>query len=315
MSFWKIIRSLKYTQLKSAALLFLKEPLFIFPTLKATRNSYNVAVKEYPKTHSLNGKANAFRHALWNMLICYECVKWTQNKSKAIAWAKTITDWHEEFSPNKLLTKAMDLQNNAIGRKLFNQIHIKGTKSITIDYVIKTLKNKISTSKKIESISNIDDYTEELVYIENDMILHDGFIIDKISVVDAVSIHKLMTSNAERFQRFFPKTLEKNLTIKLSHEFAAKKVQEFTAKEELLYTIKKSKTNQVVGLVYIKELDWLKKQGEFAYCLDIKYESKGLISKAVKELSIHAFNNLALEILQIIVHKSNIGSVRGKKHY
>ncbi len=74
--------------------------------------------------------------------------------------------------------------------------------------------------------------------------------------------------------------------------------------------IKENRTAIVVGLVYIKELDWDKKQGEFAYCLAGEYESKGLMSIAVKELSAHAFDNLRLEILQIIVHKSNIGSIR-----
>ncbi len=146
------------------------------------------------------------------------------------------------------------------------------------------------------------------------MIVLGGFKIDKITEDDAASIHRLMVSNTKRFKRYFPKTLEQNLTIELSQQFAAKKVQEFTIKEEFLYILKNSKTNQVVGLIYIKELNWEKKQGEFAYCLDVGYESKGLMSNAVRELSTHAFNNLGLEVLQIIVHKDNIGSVKVAKN-
>ena len=142
------------------------------------------------------------------------------------------------------------------------------------------------------------------------MIVIKDYKIDKISMSDAASINRLMVSNAGRFQRFFPKTLEQNLTLELAQLFVAEKVKEFAANEEFLYTIKESKTNRVVGLVYIKELDWDKKQGEFAYCLDVACESKGLMSSAVKELSAHAFNKLGLEVLQIIVHKSNIGSVK-----
>jgi len=142
------------------------------------------------------------------------------------------------------------------------------------------------------------------------MIVVKNFIIDKIFIEDAEGIHRLMVSNAERFKRFFPKTLEENLTRELAALFAATKVEEFTTKKEFLYTIKESKTNQVVGLVYIKELDWEKKQGEFAYCIDSNYEGKGLTSEIVKELSRYAFANLGLKTLQIIVHKSNIGSVK-----
>ena len=36
-----------------------------------------------------------------------------------ISWTKEITDWHEDFSPNKELARAMDLHNNFIGRELF----------------------------------------------------------------------------------------------------------------------------------------------------------------------------------------------------
>lgn len=112
-----------------------------------------------------------------------------------------------------------------------------------------------------------------------------NYNIDRISEDDTASIHRLMVSNVERFKRYFPKTLEQNLTVELSQLFTAKKTLEFTNNEEFLFVIKRGKTNQVVGLVYIKELDWKKKQGEFAYCLDATCESKGLMSRAVKELS------------------------------
>jgi ribosomal-protein-alanine N-acetyltransferase len=62
--------------------------------------------------------------------------------------------------------------------------------------------------------------------------------------------------------------------------------------------------------VYIKELDWTKKQGEFAYAIDYNYEGKGIVSKVIQELSAYAFEELGLEILQIIAHKINVGSTK-----
>jgi len=146
------------------------------------------------------------------------------------------------------------------------------------------------------------------------MIGLDNYTINKISIKDATGIYRLMVSNDESFKRYFPKTLEQNLTQELAQLFATKKTQEFSNNEEFLFTIKEDETDKVVGLVYIKELDWNKKQGEFAYCLDVEHGGKGLMSKAVKKLSNYAFINLELKVLQIIVHKDNIGSVKVAKN-
>lgn len=137
-----------------------------------------------------------------------------------------------------------------------------------------------------------------------------NYKVEKILDTDAVSINNLMVANAVRFKRFFPKTLEQNLTLKLSQVFAVKKAKEFTNGEEFLFTLKSIETNQVIGLIYIKELDWKKKQAELAYCIDLNYESKGLTTKAVNILSKYAFSNLGFKTLQILVHKTNLGSIK-----
>ena len=127
---------------------------------------------------------------------------------------------------------------------------------------------------------------------------------------DGWNICDFMVANQDRLKRYFPKTLEQNLTPDLSNIFVAKKVKQYETKEEFLFTLRENETNKLVGLVYIKEVDSNKKQGEFAYCIDYTLEGKGLITDAVKQLSDYAFETLGLETLQIISHKSNIGSVK-----
>ena len=138
-------------------------------------------------------------------------------------------------------------------------------------------------------------------------VIDDRYIIDTIHKVDAGNLSKLMSSNYERFYRYFPKTLEQNLSEKASKIFIEQKISEFDARSEFLFTLR-DKEN-VIGLIYIKELDWSKKQGEFAYCIGARYTGKGLISKSITLLSTYAFNNLGLEVLQIMVHKDNVPSV------
>jgi len=138
----------------------------------------------------------------------------------------------------------------------------------------------------------------------------DTFEINPIHSGDAWKICDFCIANTDRFKRYFPKTLEQNLNPTLSQLFVDTKMKQFEKKEEFLFTLKHSETRALAGLIYIKELDWDKKQGEFAYCIGYTFEGQGLTSKAVKALSKHAFRNLDLETLQIIVHKDNMPSVK-----
>lgn len=142
----------------------------------------------------------------------------------------------------------------------------------------------------------------------------DSYHITPIHPKDGWSVCNFAVANEDRLKLFFPGTLKQNLTPDLSNIFAAKKANEYEAKEEFLFTLKENKSNKLVGLVYIKELNWDTKQGEFAYCIDYNIEGKGLITEAVKQLSDYAFKTLSLETLQIIVHKSNIGSIKVAKN-
>ncbi|PQV45270.1 ribosomal-protein-alanine N-acetyltransferase [Jejuia pallidilutea] len=137
-----------------------------------------------------------------------------------------------------------------------------------------------------------------------------SYSIVPIHPKDAWNICNFAVANENRLKRYFPKTLEQNLTPDLSNIFVEKKVKQFELKEEFLFTLRENKSNKLVGLIYIKELDWTKKQGEFAYCIDYNVEGKGIMTEAIQQLSEYAFKNLGIETLQIIVHKSNIGSVK-----
>lgn len=137
----------------------------------------------------------------------------------------------------------------------------------------------------------------------------EGFEINAIHEGDAWKVCDFCVANEDRLKTYFPITLEKNLTPTLSQYFITEKVKAFENREEFLFTLKHSETRVLAGLIYIKELDWGKKQGEFAYCIGYPFKGKGLISKSVNALSLHAFEILGIETLQIITHKDNIGSV------
>lgn len=137
-----------------------------------------------------------------------------------------------------------------------------------------------------------------------------NYNIEPIQLQDAWSICDFMIANEDRLKRYFPKTLEENLSPDLSKIFTEKKIKQFELKEEFLFTIKEKEANKLIGLVYIKELDWTKKQGELAYCIGYEFEGKGITTNAIHILSDFAFENIELKTLQIIAHKSNIASIK-----
>jgi len=137
-----------------------------------------------------------------------------------------------------------------------------------------------------------------------------GFEINPIHSGDAWKICDFCVANTDRLKRYFPKTLEQNLNPTLSQLFVENMVKQFKDREEFLFTLKHSKTRELAGLIYIKELDYNKKQGEFAYCISYPFEGQKLTSKAIKALSNYAFSSLGIETLQIISHKDNLGSVK-----
>ncbi len=138
----------------------------------------------------------------------------------------------------------------------------------------------------------------------------DGFEIHPIQEEDASTIYDFIITNTERLKMYFPVTVAQNLTPSLSQYFVQQKLKAFKAKEEFLFTLKQCEHQNIVGLMYIKDIDLVNKQGEFAYCVGSSFEGQGLTSKTVALLSQYAFNTLHLNTLQIIAHKTNTASVK-----
>ncbi|WP_439130468.1 DUF6973 domain-containing protein [Polaribacter sp.] len=152
----EIIKNLNYKQICALFVWFFKHPFFMLATVKATIITLRVAQKEFPNIHGLHNKANAFRHAIWNIFIAKECAKFSDDLDKVLRWTKQITDWHEEFSPNEEMAKLMDLHNNKIGRKYFLKLKDK-SKSEIVDALCLKLENakKINLKSTLEKIDNL----------------------------------------------------------------------------------------------------------------------------------------------------------------
>ena len=119
MVIWKRILNLNFREILLLAIIFISNPGYINPTLKATRETMRICSKLFGSRHHGNNKANAYRHALWNYSICEKTLTVSGSLETSLNWAKRITELHEKLSPNPELEKLMDFHNNKFGRNLF----------------------------------------------------------------------------------------------------------------------------------------------------------------------------------------------------
>ncbi|MBE15316.1 MAG: hypothetical protein CL867_03645 [Cytophagaceae bacterium] len=156
-----------FRKLWSLALMGLKHPSYIWPTYTATRQCIDICNRKFGELHHKNGPENAFRHALWNSLIIYRSLQAGRELEKATYWAKKATDWHEEFSPNEPLARAMDLHNNKVGRDLMQMQPNLDAKTM-IDALLLLLQK----SEYIDNLDKLKMYKKHLLETATVSLIH-----------------------------------------------------------------------------------------------------------------------------------------------
>ena len=136
---------------------------FLWPTYRATKNCMRLSTEYFGHKHYQNGQANAFRHALWNVLIAKYCTKSSKGMVRALNWTKQITDWHEQTFFGKELPMKMDYHNNEVGRSLFAE-HPQWSQIVFVQQVLALTENAF----KINLQTNLNQLKNRLVYITDD---------------------------------------------------------------------------------------------------------------------------------------------------
>ena len=158
---WEVLKKIQFRELWGLTILCVKHPLYVFPTMKASKRCIAICDELFGNTHHLNNPANAFRHAIWNVLIVSYCARKNKNITRVLTWAKLITDWHEDFSINLPINRAMDMHNNEIGLILAKDLFAENEQKI-----VEIVQKETKEAKKVTTIEEIDQYKDQLVYLE-----------------------------------------------------------------------------------------------------------------------------------------------------
>lgn len=184
--------------------------------------------------------------------------------------------------------------------------------AVPISYVIGTSSNKASIPhappNNIYGERGIR--TLEPEKMESKFNPQQNFIISALQASDAQQLYEFVKRNNERFKRYFPRTLSDNETLQKAAAYISVKNKEIEERSNFTFAIQEQETKEIVGLIILKKFDWDKKQGEFAYCIGSQWEGKGVTTSSVKKMIPFAFDELGLKTLQIISHKTNLGSIK-----
>ena len=128
------LKSMSFAQLFKLATLFIAHPGYVFLTARASKKAMHLATQVYGNTHHKSNRGNAFRHALWTVLLGQEVYRKSDNLEKAKNWAKQFTNLHEEIFVNNQLDRAMDLHNNNFGIQKLKEL-VTSTETETLEFL------------------------------------------------------------------------------------------------------------------------------------------------------------------------------------
>ena len=133
--------------------------MYIFPAYTATEYTLKICNDKFGRDHHLDNKANAFRHALWNFVLCRKFYSVSRSLDTSSKKCKRITDLHEEIMPNEEFARLMDLHNNNIGRSLFLMNRDRE--------IISRLEKMLPEAIKIDQETDFSEIKDRLVYLED----------------------------------------------------------------------------------------------------------------------------------------------------
>lgn len=161
---------------------FVWHPALAKPIQDATNKANELTATNFPNSSKYQDKGDAFRHAIWNALMAKYIGLDKNNIADCIDRAKDFSDKHESGGEKPAnmtdeqykLDGQMDYHNNEQGRNYFVSeawiiregfFRVKRVRAPTEDEMAKAILSLTKSARKVATVSNIDSYPNNLVYI------------------------------------------------------------------------------------------------------------------------------------------------------
>ena len=132
--------------------------------------------------------------------------------------------------------------------------------------------------------------------------------LDKIENIHFQEFFNLIDKNRIHIKKTFPVTVSNCVDLQTTKEFIAKNIQIEKEKLGYYFYVRNVETNNLIGYLGIKKIDYNISKCEIFYFVDNDFEGKGIISKSVSEIIDFCFNELKMNKIFICTSKINFGS-------
>jgi ribosomal-protein-serine acetyltransferase len=132
--------------------------------------------------------------------------------------------------------------------------------------------------------------------------------LEKLQNIRHDEFFELIENNRSRILKTFPVTVSNCLDLKTTNEFITRNIQIEKEKTGYYFYVRSIETNNLIGYIGIKKIDYHISKCELFYFIDKEFEGKGIISKAVSEVINLCFNELKMNKIFICTSKVNFAS-------
>ncbi|HRH38587.1 MAG TPA: GNAT family N-acetyltransferase [Flavobacteriales bacterium] len=129
-----------------------------------------------------------------------------------------------------------------------------------------------------------------------------------ISANDGPALFALIDRNRARLEDFFAGTVAVTRTLADTEQHVKNMLARAEARTYYAFVLVHESSDELVGFVDIKNIDWNIPKAELGAFLDSHYEGQGIASKALEAITRHCFDTLALDKLLIRTHEGNTGA-------
>lgn len=121
-------------------------------------------------------------------------------------------------------------------------------------------------------------------------------------------VFQLIHKNKPRLVHSFPNLLRATETLENTRDFVQNKIFDWNKDRAYGFMILNKNTNQLIGHINIKDIDWKKNQTELSYFIDVDMERKGLMTEAIQKIIRLCFIVLQFERVFVRIVTTNIAS-------
>lgn len=131
-----------------------------------------------------------------------------------------------------------------------------------------------------------------------------------IAANDGPALFALIDRNRPRLEDFFAGTVAVTRTLADTEQHVKNMLARAEARTYYAFALVHQDTDELVGFVDIKNIDWNIPKAELGAFMDAAHEGRGLASQALAAITRHGFEEMKFDKLLIRTHHGNTGARR-----